>query len=234
MVESIPRNIEILKQRIKNAAQKAGREPSGIKLVTVTKTHPPELIDIALKSSIRFIGENRIQEAAEKIPLIKEKFEEFHFIGHLQSNKIPKLMKLNPALIHSIDKFSTTEKLNVFLIQKNKEQDILIQINTSFEESKFGIEPDKAIDFVKEVSGLSNLNIKGLMTIGKFTDDKNEIRKCFRTLKKIFDEIKLRKIKNVEMKYLSMGMTNDFEIAIEEGANIVRIGSAIFGERKYP
>jgi len=233
MVESISKNIDILKQRIRNAALKSGRNPSDIKLVAVTKTHPSNLIDIALKSGIKFIGENRIQEAEDKIPLLKEEFEEFHFIGHLQSNKIPKLMKLNPALIHSIDKFSTAKKLNDFLIQKNKMQNILIQVNTSFEESKFGIEPDIAIGFIKEVSELSNLNIKGLMTIGKFTNDKNEIRKCFRTLKNIFDEIKLRNIRNVEMKYLSMGMTNDFELAIEEGANIVRIGSAIFGERKY-
>ncbi|HHE37106.1 MAG TPA: YggS family pyridoxal phosphate-dependent enzyme [Candidatus Cloacimonetes bacterium] len=233
MVASISKNIEILKQRIKNAALKSGRNPSDIKLVVVTKTHPSNLVDIALRSGIKFIGENRIQEAEEKIPLLIEKFEEFHFIGHLQSNKIPRLIKLNPVLIHSIDKFSTAEKLNDLLIQINQKQDVLIQVNTSFEESKFGIEPNLAINFIQDVSELSNLNIKGLMTIGKFTNDENEIRNCFRTLKKLFDEIKLRKIKSVEMKYLSMGMTNDFEIAIEEGANIVRIGSAIFGERKY-
>lgn len=233
MLESISKNIENLQQRILAAALRSGREFSDIKLVAVTKTHPAERIDISLKSGIESIGENRIREALEKIPLLKEKFKEFHFIGHVQSNKIPKLMKLNPALIHSIDKFSTAEKLHDLLIQKDKKQNILIQVNTSFEESKFGIEPAKAIDLVKEVSVLANLKIKGLMTIGKFTDDKNEIRYCFRTLKEIFEEIKLLKIKNVEMNYLSMGMTNDFEIAIEEGANIIRIGSAIFGKRRF-
>ncbi len=230
---SIAENIKNLNRQIEAAAQRSGRDPSEIKLLVVTKTHPVKTIETALRCGIKYISENRVQEAESKIPFIKEHFEEFHFIGHLQSNKIKKLMKLNPALIHSIDKISTAQKLNDHLSQLQKKQDILIQVNTSGEESKFGIEPNTTIDFIHQVSKLPNLNIKGLMTIGMFIADEDVIRKCFRTLRELFEKIKLERIPNVEMKYLSMGMTNDFEIAIEEGANIIRIGSAIFGQRNY-
>ena len=142
-------------------------------------------------------------------------------------------MKLNPALIHSIDKFSTAKKLNEYLSKKDKKQNILIQVNTSEEQSKFGIKPDETLDLIKNISSLSHLKIRGLMTIGIFSDDENKIRKCFQILRELFEKIKAEKIPNVEMKYLSMGMTNDFEIAIREGANIIRIGTAIFGTRNY-
>ncbi|MBT6994791.1 MAG: YggS family pyridoxal phosphate-dependent enzyme, partial [Candidatus Cloacimonetes bacterium] len=151
----------------------------------------------------------------------------------LQSNKIKQLMKLKPALIHSIDKISTAKKLNDFLFKNNLKQEILIQINTSNEASKFGVEPSKIVAFVDEITQLSNLKIMGLMTIGKFTSNETEIRDNFKKLKEIFENLKRKNLPNLEMKYLSMGMTNDFEIAIEEGANIVRIGSAIFGDRNY-
>ena len=136
-------------------------------------------------------------------------------------------------MIHSIDKLNTAKKLNDYLTLYNIKQDILIQINTSNEESKFGIDPGSALEFVKQISLLSNLRIKGLMTIGKFTSNKIEIRACFKLLRNIFEQIKKEKMPDVEMNFLSMGMTNDFEIAIAEGANIVRIGSAIFGNRNY-
>ena len=232
MIEkNIKERIDKLRIQINTVAERAGINPESIKLIAVTKTRTPETIDSALKSGIDFIGENKVQEAEQKLPLLKEKYKEFHFIGHLQSNKIPKLMKLNPTLIHSIDKFSTAEKLNEYLSKKNKKQDILIQVNTSEEQSKFGIHPDETLDFIKKISSLSNLKIKGLMTIGIFSDNEKKIRNCFQILRKIFEKIKAEKIPNVEMKYLSMGMTNDFEIAIQEGANIIRIGTVIFGIR---
>ena len=137
------------------------------------------MIDEALKAGITHIGENKIQEAAQKIPLLKEKYQEFHFIGHLQSNKIKKLMALKPALIHSIDKYETAEKLNEYLKNADRRQNILIQINTSGEESKFGIEPQVTLDFIEKISKLKYLKILGLMTIGKFTSDENEIREKF-------------------------------------------------------
>jgi pyridoxal phosphate enzyme (YggS family) len=230
---SIAENIEKLRERIENAARKVERDPSEIKLLAVTKTHPIPIIEEAIKHGIEYIGENRIQEAVEKIPFLKDNIREFHFIGHLQSNKIKKLMKLEPALIHSIDKLSTARKLNEHLGELKKKQDILIQVNTSAEASKFGIDPQETVPFVQEIAQLKNLQITGLMTIGMFTSDETIIRKCFQTLRRLFEEIKRENIPGVKMKFLSMGMTDDFEIALEEGANIIRIGSAIFGARNY-
>ncbi len=230
---SIAENIEKLSKRIESVAGKVKRDPSEIKLLAVTKTHSIPIIEEAITHGIEYIGENRIQEAEEKIPILKDKIREFHFIGHLQSNKIKKLMKLEPALIHSIDKLSTARKLNEYLGELQKKQDILIQVKTSAEISKFGIDPDDATSFIHEVAKLKNLQIMGLMTIGMFTSDEAIIRKCFQTLRRLIEKIKLENIPGVKMKFLSMGMSDDFEIAIEEGANIIRIGSAIFGARNY-
>lgn len=226
-------NIEKIRERVKKAAIKANRDPEDIKLLAVTKTRSIETIEEALSYNIEFIGENKVQEAEDKIPSLIGKFKEFHFIGHLQSNKINKIMKLKPTLIHSIDKYSTANKLNNYLKQNSITQDILIEVNTSNEESKFGITSDEAIPLVKAIGKLENIRIKGLMTISMFTHNEIIIRNSFIKLRKLFDEIKVAEIPNVEMKYLSMGMTNDFEIAIEEGANIIRIGTAIFGARNY-
>jgi pyridoxal phosphate enzyme (YggS family) len=229
----IAENIAEVRSRIKLAAEKSGRKAADITLMAVTKTHPVPIIEQALSAGIKYIGENRIQEAEEKIPRLAGKFREFHFIGHLQSNKIKKLMKLQPDLIHSIDNLKTAQKLDDYLTFFKQTQNVLIQVNTSAEISKFGIDPGDTMKFIKKISQLSNLKVKGLMTIGKFTDNKDEIRICFKVLRKLFEQLKTEKIPNVEMKYLSMGMTSDFEIAIEEGANLVRIGSAIFGMRNY-
>lgn len=227
-------NIAKIKERINKAAIRANRDPREIKLLTVTKTQSTETIEEALQNGIQFIGENKVQEAEDKIPYLEGKYAEFHFIGHLQSNKIKKIIPLQPTLIHSIDKFSTAKKIDKFIAEhKLQIQDILIQINTSDEASKFGIYPNETSKLIKQISELPNIRIKGLMTIGVFTSNEKNIRKCFRTLKQIFEKIKQQKIPSVEMKYLSMGMSNDFEIAIEEGANIIRIGTAIFGARNY-
>ena len=230
---ALSNNIDLIRERINKAAIKANRNPKNIKLLAVTKTRSIETIEEALLNNIEFIGENKVQEAENKIPFLTGEFKEFHFIGHLQSNKINKLMKLKPVLIHSIDKYPTAEKLNNYLKQHSMTQDVLIEVNTSNEENKFGIIPDETIPFIKAISKLENIRIKGLMTVGIFTSNEKLIRDCFIKLRKLFNEIKVAEIPNVEMKYLSMGMTNDFEIAIEEGANIVRIGTAIFGARNY-
>ncbi|MCK5051493.1 MAG: YggS family pyridoxal phosphate-dependent enzyme [Candidatus Cloacimonetes bacterium] len=230
---SLYENIELIRERINKAALKVNRDPKDIKLLAVTKTRSIETIEEALSNNIEFIGENKVQEAEDKIPSLIGKFKEFHFIGHLQSNKINKLMKLRPALIHSIDKYSTANKLNNYLKQHSIIQDVLIEVNTSGEENKFGITPDETLPLIRSISQLENIKIKGLMTISMFTHDEKIIRKSFIKLRKLFNEIKTSEIPNVEMKFLSMGMTNDFEIAIEEGANIIRIGTAIFGTRNY-
>ena len=229
----LSRNIEIIREKINIAATKANRNPNDIKLLAVTKTRTIQVIEEALSYNIEFIGENKVQEAEDKIPTLIGKFKEFHFIGHLQSNKINKLMKLKPDLIHSIDRFSTANKLNNYLKQNLTTQDVLIEVNTSGEESKNGITPEDTVEFIKSVSQLENIKIKGLMTISMFTHDEQIIRSSFSKLRELFNEIKMLKIPNTQMKFLSMGMTNDFEIAIEEGANIIRIGTAIFGARNY-
>ncbi len=230
---SIKIKIESLRWQIEKAVSKVDKTASDIKLIAVTKTQSAETIEEALQNGIQFIGENKIQEAEQKIPILKGKYKEFHFIGHLQSNKIKKIIPLQPTLIHSIDKFSTAKKIDDFIAKHNLQiQNILIQINTSDEMSKFGIYPTETSQLIKQISELPNIRIKGLMTIGVFTNNEKNIRKCFQILKQLFEKIKQQKIPRVEMKYLSMGMSNDYKIAIEEGANIIRVGTAIFGTRK--
>lgn len=229
----IKENIEKIRKEIIETAKNSGRNPEEIKLVVVTKTHSAEIVDEALEAGAKYIAENKIQESEDKLPKLKNKYEEFHFIGHLQSNKIKKLMPMRPTLIHSIDKISTAKKLNNYLEKENLTQNILIQINTSGEISKSGIEPNELVGFLEEISQLKNLHIQGLMTIGLNSPDESKVRQNFHELNKLFELNKNNPYDNVEMKYLSMGMTNDFKIAIEEGSNIVRIGSAIFGKRIY-
>lgn len=225
--------IETIQNRIAIAAKRSHRDPADITLIAVTKTHPATLIDTALAAGLRRIGENKIQEAEDKLPLLTQPWDEFHFIGHLQSNKIKKLMPLKPALIHSIDRFSTAQKLSQWCTAHQRHQDILLQVNTSGEVSKFGCHPDELPQLCKDVAALPNLHIQGLMTIGIFSDDETAVRNCFILLRNLRDAIQQNPPAGVKMQHLSMGMTNDFEIAIEEGATLVRIGSGLFGSRTY-
>lgn len=230
---SIKKNYNLVVEKIEDVCHHKGIKAQDIKLVVVTKTHPVTAINQALEAGAKYIGENKIQEAQEKLPELTDKYKEFHFIGHLQSNKIKHLMKLNPSLIHSIDKLSTAEKLSKYCAKNDIIQNILIQVNTTDENTKSGTGEDEVVQLIKQVSELPNLQIQGLMTIGLFDENPEVTRPYFRNLKRIFDYVSSLNIENVEMKYLSMGMTHDFEIAIEEGANIVRVGSAIFGARDY-
>ena len=227
----IKERIDFIRSKIADSADKCGRSVEDILLLAVTKTHEVSTIREGIKYGLTCIAENKIQESLIKVPELKNEIDEFHFIGHLQSNKIRKLMTLKPTLIHSLDKLSTIEKLNSIARELGVVQDILIQVNTSGEESKSGIEPEETINFIKQAVEFSDIRIRGLMTIGMFTSDKDVIRNCFRKLKKLYDEASL--ISGVDFRYLSMGMSGDFDIAIEEGANILRVGSAIFGARDY-
>lgn len=157
-----------------------------------------------------------------------------HFIGHLQTNKIKDLLKCNVSCIQSLDRLDLAEKLHQRLQFENKTIEVLIQVNTSNEESKFGVHPDNAVALVKQIAEMETLKIKGLMTIGLFSAETEKVRKCFRSLKDLQQQIIALKIPNVEMQELSMGMSGDLETAIAEGATIVRIGTAIFGQRVYP
>ncbi len=226
-------NLEQVKQNIARAAQKAGKRPEDIVLVMATKTVDTERIREAILAGGQIIGENKVQEALKKYEVLKNERVRWHFIGHLQTNKVKDVLKF-AHMIHSVDRLSLVEKLDQRLQHEGRSLDILIQVNTSYEESKYGIAPEEAVSLVRQAAKYETLNILGLMTIGLFTRDEIKIRKCFKLLKEISDKIVKEDIDRVQMKYLSMGMSNDYQIAIEEGGNMVRVGTAIFGARNTP
>lgn len=234
MNKEILQNIAAIQERINKACKESGRDTSEVKLLLATKTVPAERIKIALDAGQILIAENKIQELKEKHEALLKIPHTNHFIGHLQSNKIKDILKYNVSCIQSLDRFGLAEKLHQRLQFENKTIEVLVQVNTSFEESKFGVSPDNAIELVKQVAQLENLKIKGLMTIGLFSAENEKVRKCFRLLKDIQHQIIALKIPNIEMQELSMGMSGDLETAIEEGATIIRVGTAIFGQRIHP
>lgn len=232
-METILNNLSVIKQRIHKACLYSNRNPNDVRLLLATKTVNSDRIVYAIKQGELLIGENKVQELKQKYNDITHLRSEIHFIGHLQTNKIKDVIKW-ASCIESIDRISLAQKLQQRLEFENKEIDVFIQVNTSFEESKFGVSPENTIALIKEVATLKNIHIKGLMTIGILSSNSDEVRKCFQLLRKLRDQIEAMHIPNVEMKELSMGMSSDLEIAIEEGATIVRVGTAIFGERTYP
>lgn len=227
-------NLSRIRERIHHACLDAGRDPGEVKLLLATKTVPPDRIKTALQAGQALIAENKVQELKEKYEALKEVPHTNHFIGHLQTNKIKDLLKYDISCLQSLDRRELAEKLHQRLQTENKTLEVLIQVNTSGEESKFGANPDQAIALVKQVAQLETLKIKGLMTIGLFSADTEKVRPCFRLLKDIQQEIKALKIPGVEMQELSMGMSGDLETAIAEGATLVRVGTAVFGQRATP
>ncbi len=225
-------NISSVYKRISHAAMRAGRNPEDIKLITVTKTVSIELIREAIDAGLRVFGESRVQEAKDKITELRSQITdsniEWHLIGHLQKNKAKMAVELFD-LIHSVDSIELAEAINKHAEKMNKIQKIIIQVKLSFETTKYGILKDNLISLLLHVSSMKNLSVKGLMTIPPFFDDPEMARPYFRELRTLRDETSAKGFKLPE---LSMGMTNDFEIAIEEGATMVRIGTAIFGERR--
>ena len=233
-MNEIAQNIAEIKGRMAEACKKAGRNPEEVKLLLATKTVPADRIKLALATGETLIGENKVQELRDKYEELKEVPHSKHFIGHLQTNKIKDILKAEVACIESLDRWDAAEKLQQRLEYEDKTIEVLIQVNTSYEDSKFGLDPSEAVDFVKKVATLDRLKIKGLMTIGLFSAEIEEVRKCFQLLKKIQQQIIAENIPNVEMKELSMGMSGDFEAAIEGGSTCVRVGQAIFGARATP
>lgn len=234
MAESILENLKIILQRIENACLKSNRKPDEVRLLLATKTVSAENIKIAIEAGQTLIAENKVQEVKEKYESLKSIAHESHFIGNLQTNKIKDLLKCDVSCIQSLDRLDLAQKLHQRLLFENKTMEVLIQVNTSNEESKFGIHPDQAIELIQQVSELETLKIKGLMTIGLFSAETEKVRKCFQLLKNIQQKTISLNIPNVEMKELSMGMSGDLETAIEEGSTIVRVGTAIFGQRIHP
>ncbi|HFK5553457.1 TPA: YggS family pyridoxal phosphate-dependent enzyme [Elizabethkingia anophelis] len=234
MQDQIINNLQSILQRIETACIRSNRSPDEVRLLLATKTVPVNRIKQALAAGCTLIAENKVQELKEKYDDLKEIPHINHFIGHLQTNKIKDILKYDVSCIQSLDRIDLAEKLQQRLEAEDRTIDVLIQINTSGEESKFGIHPEKALELVKQVSELSALKIKGLMTIGLFSAETEKVRTCFRLLKELQQQIISHNIQGVEMNELSMGMSGDLETAVEEGATIVRVGTAIFGQRIYP
>ena len=234
MQNHIINNLQNTLQRIETACIRSNRSPDEVRLLLATKTVPVNRIKQALAAGCTLIAENKVQELKEKYDDLKEIPHTNHFIGHLQTNKIKDILKYDVSCIQSLDRIDLAEKLQQRLEAEDRTIDVLIQINTSGEESKFGIHPEKALELVKQVSELNALKIKGLMTIGLFSAETEKVRTCFRLLKELQQQIISHNIPGVEMNELSMGMSGDLETAVEEGATIVRVGTAIFGQRIYP
>ena len=222
-------NYRLIAERVSKTSVACGRDPGSVRIVAVSKTHPADAIAEAQTGGAVIFGENKVQEAKEKFPLLKGTFE-FHLVGHLQSNKAKEAVRMFD-LIHSIDSFSTAQKVDREAAAIGKKQRILVQVNTSGEESKSGINPDEAEKLCAEIVTLDNLSLEGLMTIGPLSDDEKRIRESFILLAGLRNTIQTQR--GITLPELSMGMSGDYEIAISEGATLVRIGSAIFGNRTY-
>lgn len=224
-------NLHSIKQEIELFCKAKNRDPAEIKLVAVTKTVDTDRINEVIELGISDIGENKVQEVTTKYDSIK-KGVNWHLIGHLQSNKVKYIIdKVN--LIHSVDSLALAKEISLRAGKISRTMDILIQVNPADEESKFGISYDETENFVREVSALPNIRIRGLMTIAPFDEDLEKVRPYFKMMKKKFESLKSIENENVTMEFLSMGMTGDYMVALEEGANIVRIGTGIFGKRDY-
>lgn len=226
----ISKNLENIKKRIEAAAIKSGRDSKDITLIAVTKTYSPDAINEAIDLGVTDIGENKVQEIIEKYDKVKP--VRWHLIGHLQTNKVKYIID-KVHMIHSVDSVRLMDEIDRQAKKHGIVMNILIQVNISGEESKFGINSDEIDEILEHAKGLENVKVCGLMTIIPKIDSMISNRLHFVNIRQIYIDISNKIYDNICMKYLSMGMSADFEMAIEEGSNMVRIGSAIFGERKY-
>ena len=230
MPERIQNRLKRVKDRIREAAVACGRDPETVRLVAVSKTVPADRVLAAIKAGAADLGENYVQEAREKIEALRGERVSWHFIGHLQSNKARYAVKLFD-LIHSVDSLKLAKELNKRAGAIGKAQKILIQVNISGEQTKSGIETERAVDLIRQIASLESLTICGLMTMPPYFNAPDRVRPYFKALKGLQDMIRKEAIPGLQMTELSMGMSGDFEAAIKEGATLVRIGTAIFGER---
>ena len=226
----IRENLNSVTESIRKAEQKSGRPTGSVKLIAVTKTYGADAINEAIDCGVTDIGENRVQEILEKYDRIKP--VRWHLIGHLQKNKVKYIID-KVCLIHSVDSMELAREINRQAEKIGKVQDILIQVNVSGEESKFGIKPEECSALCREISELGSVRVKGLMTIAPFTEDESVLRNVFCGLQQLSAKISEEKNDNISMDELSMGMTHDFPLAIEAGATMVRVGTGIFGQRDY-
>lgn len=227
---TIARRYEIIRERMSRAAKACGRNPDDIRLVAVSKTKPACDIRKAFHAGARIFGENYIQEAVDKYGELKDLGLSFHFIGHLQSNKAKFAVPVFD-LIHSVDSLKLAQEINKQAEKTGKVQQILVQVNISMEESKSGVTEEGAVDLVRSISTLPHVSVRGLMTLPPYYNEPDKVRPYFSALRNLADLIRSLNIEGVSMGELSMGMTGDFETAIEEGSTLVRIGTALFGDR---
>lgn len=228
---NVTENIKNVQERIKQACLRADRNPSEVTLIAVSKTKPVSMIEECIENGITVFGENKAQELTRKIEAIDRPLD-WHFIGHLQRNKV-KYVVGNACLIHSVDSVRLAEAINSEAEKKNIVCDILAEVNVADEESKFGLAKEEVHDFVLQISSFKNIKLRGLMTIAPYVEDSEENRLYFRVLRNLLIDINSKNIDNINMDVLSMGMTGDYEVAIEEGATMVRVGTGIFGDRHY-
>lgn len=225
---SLAENFDSIRQRIRAACERAGRKPEDVTLLAVSKTHPPETIREAVACGQLLFGENKIQEAKAKIPLCPGKCR-WHFIGHLQSNKVRDAVELF-AMIQGVDSLALAREINKRCEQAARMMPVLLEVNVAGEASKFGYQPERLLAELAELNALPKIEIHGLMAIPPYTTDPEKARPYFRRLREL--KIECERILGVPLPQLSMGMSGDFEVAIEEGATLVRVGTALFGQRR--
>ena len=224
-------NLHEVQENIRKACERSGRNPEDVTLIAVSKTKPVSDIEQIYAAGIREFGENKVQEMNDKQKVLPGDIN-WHMIGHLQRNKVKYIVD-NVAMIHSVDSVRLAEEISKEAVKKNVAVDILVEVNVAKEESKFGLYTEDVRQFVEQISKLPGINIKGLMTSAPFVDNPEDNRQYFKKLKDLSVDINAKNIDNVHMDFLSMGMTNDYVVAVEEGATHVRVGTAIFGPRVY-
>lgn len=224
-------NMQDVQAKIDAACAKAGRDPKEVTLITVSKTKPIEMLREAYAVGARDFGENKVQELVDKIPQMPSDIR-WHMIGHLQRNKVKYIVD-KVYLIHSVDSYRLAEEISKEALKKNVEVNILVEVNVALEESKFGTTSEEVLQLVEQIAALPGIHIQGLMTIAPFVENSEENREYFHKLRQLSVDIMHKNIDNVSMSVLSMGMTGDYQVAVEEGATYVRVGTGIFGERDY-
>lgn len=224
-------NLQSVEENIKKACEKAGRKREDVTLIAVSKTKPVEMLQEIYDQNIRNFGENKVQEMCDKMEVLPKDIK-WHMIGHLQTNKIKYIIG-KTELIHSVDSLHLAQEISKQAVKHDVQTDILIEINIANEQTKFGIDASDTIQLVREIAALPNIHIKGLMTIAPFVENPEDNRLYFRRIHQLSVDITKENIDNVNMDILSMGMTGDYMVAIEEGATMVRVGTGIFGERNY-
>lgn len=227
----VTENLKQVEERIQSACERSGRARGEVTLIAVSKTKPVEMMEEAMKAGIRTFGENKVQEIVKKQPLLPEDIN-WHLIGHLQRNKVRQIAG-RVRMIHSIDSVRLAEQIQKEYELKQLTAKILVEVNVAREESKFGFLPEETEEAIRKMAQMRNIQVCGLMTIAPFTDNPEENRVHFYNLRKLLVDINAQNIDNISMRELSMGMTGDYEVAIEEGATFVRVGTGIFGSRQY-